>query len=211
MIIETIQVIQFPLVIITDSHCHLKRIDEVRNLYPTAKLICLGDITDLFGVKEEFNKHSINYFIENKIPCIDGNHESFIESSYSGDSFTLSNVLRDVRNIPTYNLDESIHIKYLRTLPRGFKLVLPNGENYLCFHHEPYNLWNFNDKNGLTADKFKTIYPIDDKTLGAVHGHTHKAFVEEYEGVKAKRYSVGALKFKQYALLTETGINLKNL
>jgi len=44
-----------------------------------------------------------------------------------------------------------------------------------------------------------------------IHGHTHKAFLEEYNNVKAKRYSVGALKFKQYAILTEQGIQFKSL
>ena len=211
MKIEEIQVTRFPLVIITDSHCHIKRISEIKTLYPHSQFICLGDITDLFSEKEAFNKHSINYFIENKIPCLEGNHESFIKACYTGDSFVLSNVLINTQAIPDYRLDENIHVNYLYSLPRGFKLILPNGENYLCFHHEPNNLWNFNDQNGLTGDSFKKIYPLDDKTLGVLHGHTHKAFAEEYKDVKAKRYSIGALKFKQYAILTEQGIHFKSL
>jgi len=211
MKIEEIQVTRFPLVIITDSHCHVKRISEVKSLYPHSQFICLGDLTDLFGEKEAFNKHSINYFIENKIPALEGNHESFIKACYTGDSFVLSNVLINTQAIPDYRLDEKVHVEFLYSLPRGFKLILPSGENYLCFHHEPNNLWNFNDQNGLTGDSFKKIYPLDDKTLGVIHGHTHKAFLEEYNNVKAKRYSVGALKFKQYAILTEQGIQFKSL
>jgi predicted phosphodiesterase len=211
MQIKEIKVDRFPVVIITDSHCHIKRISEIKSIYPHSQFICLGDITDLFSYNDAFNKHSIDYFIENKIPCLEGNHESFIKACYSGDGFTLSNVLVNVGAAPTYRLDEAVHIAYLKTLPTGFKVVLPSGEHYLCFHHEPNNLWNFNDKNGLSADNFKKIYPIDDKTLGVVHGHTHKAFLDEYDGVKAKRYSVGALKFKQYAILTEQGIHFKSL
>ena len=211
MNIEEIKITRFPLVIITDSHCHVKRIDDVRNKHPDSQIICLGDITNLFDEKKAFNKHSIDYFIKNKIPCLEGNHESFIKACYSGDSFILSNVLINSSNIPTYNVDEKIHIAYLKSLPRGFKLILPNGDNYLCFHHEPNNLWNFNDKNTLSGDRFKSIYPMDANTVGVIHGHIHKSFIEEYKYIKAKRYSVDALKFEHYAILTEQGIEFKSL
>lgn len=212
MFVQEIQVRQFPLVIISDSHCCVKLINEVKSLYPHNDIICLGDITDLFNHKDAFNKHSINYFIENKIPCLEGNHESFVKACYSGDSFVLSNVLVLPGNSPTYNIDEKIHLEYLKSLPRGFKLVLPSGENYICFHNTPNDLWGFNDDNALSVEAFKKTYPtIDENTLGVIHGHTHKAFVDEFDGVKAKRYSIGALKYKEYALLDENGIHFKKL
>ncbi len=210
MKIEEIQVIRFPLVIITDSHCHIKRIAEIKTLYPHSQFICLGDFTDLFGEKEAFNKHSINYFMENKIPTVEGNHESFIKACYTKDKSVLSNVLINTNKSPLFRI-EQVHIDYLNNLPRGFKVVLPNGEHYLCFHNQPDDLWSFSDPDVFTPDRFKTVYLPDDKTLGVVHGHTHKVFMEEYENVKAKRYSVGALKFKQYAILTEEGIHFKSL
>ena len=210
MKIEEIQVTRFPLVIITDSHCHIKRINEIKALYPHSQFICLGDLTDLFGEKEAFNKHSINYFIENKIPAVEGNHESFIRACYTKDKSVLCNVLINTSVPPKFNIEQA-HIDYLNNLPRGLKIVLPNGEYYLGFHHEPNNLWNFNDQGGISPDRFKSVYSVDDKTLGVLHGHTHKAFMEEYKNVRAKRYSIGALKFKQYAILTEQGIQFKSL
>lgn len=210
MKIEEIQITKFPVVIITDTHCNIKRISEIKSLYPHSQFICLGDITNLFSEREKFNKHSINYFIENKIPCIEGNHEKFILACYSKDHRTLGNVLFNTSKAPVYSI-ETGHIEYLKGLPTGFKIILPNGEHYLGFHHEPKNVWNFNDRGGLTGDRFKAIYPIEDKTVGVLHGHVHKSFVEEYEGVKAKRYSIGAVKYDQYAILTEDGIQFKKL
>ena len=212
MKIEEIQVTRFPLVIITDIHCHVKRISEVKSLYPHAQFICLGDITDLFSEKESFNKHSINYFIENKIPCLEGNHESFIKACYVDDKTVLSNVLMPWAKVPTFNLDEKIHIEYLKTLPRGFKLVLPDSSNYLCFHNRPKDLLSFTDSDDLTeTNQFLETYTVDDKTIGVIHGHGHKQFIKEYKGTQAKRYSLDALKFKQYAILTEQGIHFKSL
>jgi hypothetical protein len=173
-------------------------------------MISLGDITDLFSEKEAFNKHSINYFIENEIPCLEGNHESFIKACYTGDSFVLSNVLVNTQNTPDYRIDEKIHLEYLHSLPRGFKLILPNGENYLCFHITPTNLWSMVEKNDLNTEQFVSTYPLDNNTVGVLHGHLHKSFVVEYEN-KVKRYSIGALKYKQYVLLTEEGIQFKSL
>lgn len=213
MKIQEIKIEKFPVVIISDTHCHIKRISEIKSVYPHSQFICLGDITNLFSEKEPFNKHSINYFIENKIPCIEGNHESFILACHSKnkdnkDKSTLGNVLMNVNKPPTYNLEEG-HLDYLRNLPRGFKLILPDGSNYLCFHHEPNNLWNFNDKGSIEGVWFKTAYPLDDKTVGVLHGHVHKPFIEEYEGIKAKRCSIGAVKYESYAILDEEGIHFK--
>jgi predicted phosphodiesterase len=210
MKIEEIQVTRFPLVIITDSHCHVKRISEVKSLYPHSQIICLGDLVDLFSEKEAFNKHSINYFIENKIPALEGNHESFIKACYTGDNFVLSNVLINTQAIPDYRLDEKVHVEFLYSLPRGFKLILPSGENYLCFHMKPSDLWSFVEKDDINTEQFISTYPLDNNTVGVLHGHLHKNFVVEYKN-KVKRYSIGALKYNEYALLTETGIEFKKI
>jgi len=209
MKIEEIQVTRFPLVIITDSHCHIKRISEIKSLYPHSQFICLGDLVDLFGEKEAFNKHSIDYFIENKIPTLEGNHESFIKASYNKDTSTLGHVLLNTNNPPKFNIEQT-HVDYLNNLPRGFKLILPNGKHYICYHNEPNDLWSFNDP-GMSPERFISTYSPTYGQLGVVHGHTHKAFVEEYSNTETKRYSVGALKFKQYAILTEQGIQFKSL
>lgn len=140
MDVKEIEVSKFPLVIITDSHCHVKRISQIKSLYPHSDFICLGDITDLFSNWESFNKESVKYFMENKIPCLEGNHESFIKACYTNDMSVLNNVLINC-NPPKFNLDD-VHLDFLRALPRGFKLNLPNGEHYLCFHNKPNDLWD---------------------------------------------------------------------
>jgi|SRR5579862_2442630 len=218
MNIQEIQVTRFPLVVITDTHCNVKRISQIKSLYPHSQFICLGDITSLFAESEPFNKHSINYFIENKIPCIEGNHEKFILACFPKDPKTLSHeeagtlgqVLFNIGKAPKYNLENG-HIEYLRGLPKGFKINLPNGDHYIAFHHEPNNVWNFNDKGQINVEKFKGIYNVNEKTVGVLHGHVHKSFVEEFEGVRAKRYSIGAVKYDDYAILTEDGIQFKKL
>lgn len=207
MNIQEIKIEKFPVVIISDTHCHIKRVSQIKSQYPHNQIICLGDITNLFSEKEEFNKHSINYFIENKIPCLKGNHESFISACHSDkqDMQTLGQVLFNISKPPKFNL-ESVHLEYLKNLPDGFKLNLPNGEHYLCFHNEPRDLWSFKVKGQYNGVGFKSIYPINDKTVGVLHGHLHSPFVEEFEGIKTKRYSIGAVKFESYATLTEQGI-----
>ena len=209
MDVKEIEVSKFPLVIITDSHCHVQRISKIKSLYPHSDFICLGDITDLFSNWESFNKESVKYFMENKIPCLEGNHESFIKACYTNDMSVLNNVLINC-NPPKFNLDD-VHLDFLRALPRGFKLNLPNGEHYLCFHNKPNDLWGFAEKDDMTEQQFNSSFPLTDKTLGVIHGHLHKRFVKQYSNTKAQRYSVGAVKFKDYAILTENGLYFKQL
>lgn len=208
MKIEEIHISKYPLVIITDVHCHINRIDIIRAKHRNCDIICLGDITDLFSkVWTDFNKTVIEYFIKNKIPCLTGNHEAFIVGCDSGDSFVISNVSDKSMD---YNVEPK-HIEYLKSLPIGFKLVLPDGSNYLCYHNRPNDLWGFTNKKSLTAEQFKKTYPIEENTIGILHGHGHQSFIEEYENVKPKRFSIGAVKEKEYALLTENGIEFKKL
>lgn len=212
MIINTIQITKFPLVIITDTHCNINLINKVKSLYPHSDFICLGDITNLFSEIELFNKYSINYFIENQIPCIEGNHESFIKATYSNNKTVLGNVLLSTAKVPKFNLDENVHVEYLKTLPRGFKLILPNGFNYLCFHNRPDDLWSFTDQNDLNdTQQFLQTYPCDVKTIGVIHGHGHKSFIKEYKDTPIKRYSLGSLKFKEYTILDESGLYFKQI
>ena len=209
MSLITIQITRFPLVIFTDAHCHLNKIREVRRRHPHSKIISLGDSTDLFSTWENFNRHMLNYLIEQQIPMLEGNHESYIRASRTYESEPLSHVLIG-GNPPHFNLDDH-HVEFLTNLPRGFRLDMPDGTHYLCYHNTPNELWGHYEQGDWTEAQFNRIYNPADQTVGIIHGHLHKMFVEEFKHTRAKRYSVGALKFKNYCLLTEQGIVYKSL
>lgn len=99
MNIQEIQVTKLPVVIITDTHTNITLIRKLREMYPDNQFICLGDITFLFAkAGDEFNKHSINYFMESNIPCLFGNHEEHIVACYDYDN---GDTLYNWKSIPT--------------------------------------------------------------------------------------------------------------
>lgn len=214
--LQEIEVKEFPLVIITDTHTNITNIRKLKEIYSNNKFICLGDITFLFSkVKEKWNEKSIQYFIDNQIPCLEGNHESHILGCSTGDSF--------VKVLPKYNEGESVlaesdiydltqqHIDYLKGLPRGFKLILPDESNYICFHNRPNDLWSFTEET-FTKDEFIKTYPWNNKTKAVLIGHNHRNFVVEYNNFLIKLICIGRLsKDGDYALLTENGIEFKKI
>src|SRR5687768_7494369 len=114
--------ITFPCVVFSDSHTNLSNIKKLKELYPNSQFICLGDFTYLFAKDgEKFNEYSIQYFIDNNIPALEGNHESFIVGASYDDKFVTQRVLG---NPPNFNLSPK-HLQFLGNLPRGFKLILP--------------------------------------------------------------------------------------
>lgn len=158
MNIQEIHIKEFPVVIITDTHCNIKNIRTLRELYPNNLLICLGDIVNLFAKTEDdwkFNNLSVQFFIDSKIPCLQGNHDAFL-------GWELKYDISDERK------------KYLQKLPKGFRLILPNGFKYLCFHNRPEDLWSFTEENTFSNDQFVTCYPVDTKTKGVIIGHQHR-------------------------------------
>ncbi len=173
LVIQEIKV-SFPLAIITDTHTNTTNITKVRNLYPN--LICLGDITFFQDADSIYNPKSVQYFIDNKIPCLRGNHEEIMEDK-----------------VPQQD--------YLKNLPIGFKLVLPDGTHYLCFHNRPYDLWSFTEESFTKEDFFRT-YPVNEKTRAVIIGHHHRYFVNDYSSHKL--IAIGRLsKDGAYAVLTE--------
>lgn len=219
MTIQEIKLTKFPVIIITDSHCHVKRVNELKSQFPHQEFLCLGDVTDLFNKKDAFNKHSLQFFMDTKIPCLQGNHEEHILAclnAENGDTLTQWKVLPRFDEYAAifdeYRVDKKHH-EYLKTLPDGFKLILPNGKHYLCFHNRSRDKWSFTEEHTFTSvDEFVKAYPmIDGNTLGVLHGHGHKSFVKEYGLFPTKHYSIGALKFKEYATLDENGVHHKHL
>jgi hypothetical protein len=207
MNIQTIKVEQFPLIIITDSHCNLENIRKLQELYPKNEIISLGDITTLWKQREEFNKFSIDFFINSKICTLLGNHEDFILAVDKNDRNIISNVTN--KNLQKYNL-EKYHIDFLSSLPIGFKLDFLNGNYYLAFHNFPNDLWGFSDN--ITKEKFLDSYSVVcSNCIGVLVGHNHKSFIKTFEGIFTKLIGIGALKDKDYAILNEGGIQFKSL
>src|SRR5690348_13191925 len=94
--IKEIKITNFPVIIFSDSHTNLNNLKRLKELYPNNQFICLGDITFLFSKPgEQYNGNSIDYFIENKIPCLLGNHDQHVLSCSIGNSFTYQKLKFD--------------------------------------------------------------------------------------------------------------------
>ncbi len=216
----------FKIIIISDSHTNLSNIRKLKELYPDSQFISLGDLTFLHAKDgEQYNSHSIQYFIDNKIPALFGNHEQHILACYQADAgenlyswHVIPRFDEHSSLVGQYNLSKE-HINFLRKLPTGIKLILSNGQYYLLYHNLPRDLWGFKEK--LTEKEFKEIYAIDEKFLGVISGHLHMNIVQEYPSIKAKRYVVGQLcgsnhhtgenNGKNYLILTEKGLEYKKV
>lgn len=225
MNIQEIQLKSFPLVIITDTHTNLKNIDLVRAQYPNSQIISLGDFSFLFSKPgEKYNHNSINYFIKHQIPALRGNHEEHLINCWKSDNgdsliqFRAVSFFEEGSLFNHYNLEKH-QIDYLNNLPIGFKIILPDGSNYLCFHNEPRDLWNFN--RDIIEDEFLNIYPIDNRTRAVVKGHLHENIILNFPNISCKLITIGQLcnsdhhsginNGKNYALLTENGIEFKKI
>ncbi len=216
MNIQDIHIISYPAVIFSDPHTNLTNLKKLKGLYPNSQFICLGDFTFLFEKTGfTFNQCSIQYFIDNNIPALEGNHEAFLVAASNDDKFVTQMV---IGNPPNFNLSGK-HLQFLENLPRGFKIILPNGDNYYAFHNEPKQLWNFPDK--INEEYFKSNYIFDERTLGVVCGHLHRNQIDTFPNIKTKRYVVGQLCGKDhhsgentgrnYLILTEKGLEYKKL
>ncbi len=220
--IQEIKITKFPVVIFSDSHTNLANIRKLKELYPDNQFICLGDFTFLFSKPgETCNQKSIDYFIENKIPCCYGNHDLHILSCSVGNSLTNIKLIGSETDSDIYDLTQQ-QINYLRNLPIGLRLILPDGNHYLCFHHLPNDLWGHCQEKDLTKEQFLSNFPInEERTIAVLNGHLHRNFVVEYLGLKTKRIAIGQLCGKDhhsgentggnYALLTENGIEFKKI
>jgi len=211
--IKEIKIKKYPVILYSDSHCFIENIIKLNNLYPKNQFICLGDIVNLFDKSSDLNKNAIDFQIKSGTLTIKGNHEQHLLSCGIGDS------LHEYRVLPRFDEHSSLfdnynieneHLQYLNKLPDGVKIYLNNGDYYSLWHNRKGELWSFTEENTLTKKQFCDIYGIDEKCLGVIHGHGHKAFVVDY-GIKAKRYQLGALKYNEYTLLTEKGIEFKKL
>ena len=214
MNIKEIKIDKFPLVIITDPHGCYEKVSKVLSLYPEHQIICLGDVVDLFNKNKNDSNHKIiDLFIDKKIPCILGNHEQHVLSCSDGNTLRSVKLFGDfgggtLTDIDEYDLGQR-HIDFLRVLPLGLKLVLPNGHYYYAFHNLPNDLWG--QEWNITKDDFIRHYPINCFVDGILRGHHHKNQVLEFQGISTKLYGIGALKFGDYALLNENGIEFKKL
>lgn len=194
-VIKEIKIEKFPVVIITDTHTNISHIRTLIEKYKNNQFICLGDIVFLWGKSnEDFNSNSIQYFINSKIPCLKGNHDEHVSE-----------------DVNKYNITFEQQ-KFLKDLPDGFKLVLPDGSNYLCFHSRPKDKWGRINKENFTEEEFKNTYPIDSKTKAVLLGHHHENFEINYPNINCSLIGVGRLsKDGDFAIINEDGIERKKI
>lgn len=213
MKIQEINITEFPLVIFTDTHTNLKNVQILREKFPNNDKICLGDFTSLWNKKDNFNNYSVEYFRKNFIPCLKGNHEEHIAN------YGLQNSKYEYRVLARFDENSSLfnnynltqeQLEYIDNLSMGFKINLPNGKHYLAFHNRPNDLWSFT--NNPTKEEIFKIYPVNEDTLGIIIGHMHKPFNKKFINPIISFDIIGQLaKFGSYGLLTENGIEHKNL
>ena len=203
MSIRNIKINNFPVIVITDSHTNIENIKELKNLYSGNRFISLGDFTSVKKLYGSDNSESVDYFIDNKIDSLLGNHDKFIYNVKTGKEKFSSLVPF------AYGVKRS-HTNYISKLPVGIRLELPNGENCLCFHNHP------NQLGGEISDVYSTKnfvknYMVDKNTTNVLTGHKHFNCSYTFNGIKCKLNRVGALKNGDYGILDEDGFKFKNL
>jgi predicted phosphodiesterase len=208
MSIEEINIDKFPVVLFSDTHTNIDNIRKLKSLYPHNILISLGDNCDLY-CKDDRNKLTIQYFIDNNIKSCSGNHDEHISGVVNGNTIMFLDTINKI-DIDIYHLPKH-QGEWLKTLPRGFKLNLSNKKHVLLYHSKPTDIWGRNDGGSLTKNQFEKTYSITPDTIYVIHGHMHSAFIEEYPNIDTKRVSIGALKFGEYAILNENGIHFRKL
>jgi predicted phosphodiesterase len=193
--IVSIELKKFPAVVFTDTHTEIQNIQKLQRLYPGNQMICLGDITSMFSKgKNGANIRSIQFFMDSQIPCVMGNHDSIVGFENSPDYADIRISQKD----------------FLRNLPRGCKLILPDKTNYFCCHNRPDDLWSFTEEFTLSKSEFLNTYPISAETRGVLIGHQHLNFLRDHEGQSL--ISVGPLSGDGYYLLIkEGGVEFKQL
>ena len=193
-VVENIKIDEYPLIIVTDIHSNLLNLMRVKQLYPNNKLICLGDIVNLWdkGIGD-FNHKIIDYFIENRIKCLQGNHDEWVGG-----------------NRIKYRIS-SEQEKYLTNLPVCFVIDFPDGKTYKCYHYRPNDFWGMEEPKQLSYLGFCDAYGSVDDIDGVIIGHTHQSFIINYAKARRKFMGVGALKFGEYGILTDNGLEHKKL
>ena len=200
--IVDVELTKFPTVLITDVHKDLDKVRKVKSLYPHQPIYCLGDICDLFDPSSGNNTETIQYFKENKIPSLMGNHEASIIADVLGKAgYIIQGQVKQVYNVSKEDAE------YMLTFPTGFRFHLPDKTHYLCFHNRPDCLWSFTEE-AFTEEAFLKTYPVDTATRAVVIGHQHKTFrnSKEYKTTNAYLQGIGKLqKSGTYALINEDG------
>ena len=186
--ILTIELETFPAIIFTDSHTDIRNIQKLQEIYPGNQMLCLGDITSIFsGGQNEANISSIEFFMDSRIPCLMGNHDNFI----------------GFENSPDYDDIPVSQKEFLRDLPQGCRLALPDNTHYFCYHNRPDDLWSFTEKHTLSKSEFLNTYPVLPETRGILIGHQHTNFVRDYGSVLL--IAVGHLCEDGYYVLLDKG------
>lgn len=215
--LKEIEIKDYPVILVSDSHTNLSNLRKLKELYPNNLLISLGDFTFLFAKEgEPYNNLSIQYFIDNKIPALRGNHEDFLIASEENNNIIKGNVGGKTND---FNLSKE-YLDYLKSLPIGFKLILPNGRYYLLYHNKPNSLWCFPTKKP-NFKEFLQTYPVDINCLGVVKGHEHINYVVDFKENSCKLIVLGQLcnsdhhnknnSGGNYGIITESGFEFKKL
>jgi predicted phosphodiesterase len=193
-VVEYIKIDEYPLIIVTDIHSNLLNLMRIKQLYPNNNIICLGDIVNLWDKgMTDANLKITDYFIQNKIKCLQGNHDEWVAGN---------------KNL--YKITPE-HEKYLGYLPILFVISLPDGKEYKCYHYRPRDFWSSEEPKNLSYLGFCEVYGSIDDNDGVIIGHLHKPFIINYPNARRKFMGVGSLKFGEYGVLTENGLEFKKL
>jgi len=196
--ITDIKITSLPVGIITDSHTDLTNLEKLKDKYN--QIICLGDFTSTRKPLGWENDKSITALRKSGIPCLRGNHEQCIYNLKTS-KFPLPF---------TYDISEE-NLDFIGNLPIGFRLILPNQNNLLCFHNKPDELGG-RGLSPITDLQLMKEYPIDVSTTAVITGHNHMAWLKQFVNLGVEFIRCASLKDGGYAEIAKDGlVYLKNL
>lgn len=185
----------YPILLIGDAHCDVENIDKVKNKHSEiTNRIFLGDLFDF--IESAGNPHAGKWLEENILEYI------FILGNHDRETFHTKNALKFEQKALINNY------WYVCV-----KIQTPDGKNYVLCHSKPNNLWDFINPGQYTFREFEDDFSlhVDENTIACINGHTHRAAKHVFQETDTEIWTIGAIKDRHYAILTEKGIEFKKI
>lgn len=95
----------------------------------------------------------------------------------------------------------------------SIKLIRPDGKYYVLCHSKPKDLWSFMNPGAYTFREFTEDFACaeDENCVASISAHTHRAAKHVFQETDVELWQIGAIKDKNYAILTDKGIKFKKL
>ena len=164
--------------LISDIHANLMALktvlDEVAQ-DEVDQVVCLGDVANLGPQPKE----SLELIRERGIPCVMGNHDSFMLEPDLVHTYTDQPLIARAVDWSHARLDPD-DLAYLRTFPQTMELALDDGVKMLLFHGSPRS--NMDDILALTPPEEIDQMLAGHEAAVMACGHTHIQMLRQHKG-----------------------------